>query len=182
MTIRFMAALGVATVFLGMAAAQGALGIFGEEEEAQPEGLDIRPGLYDVTITQTQTEYANGERIEQPPQSQSGQMCLKPEGDIVRAEDFKQPGCEVTVRDVDNVGVYFNMDCKNGGQEMGGIWKIGAGHMMKGYLSEHFYSLPDGRGASQTFYLSGGLHSQVDEVSASLRVEQQFEYAGECPG
>ncbi|WP_340691718.1 DUF3617 family protein [Hyphomonas sp.] len=181
MTIKFMATLGVAAALAGMAAAQGALGIFGEEEEVELEGLNIRPGLYDVTITQTQTGYANGERIEQPPQSQSGQMCVQPEGDILRAEAFNKPGCEVTVRDVDNVGVYFNMACKHGGQEMTGMWKIGAGHMMKGYLSEHYFSLPGGRAASQAFYVSGGLHSQVDEVSASLSVEQQFEYAGECP-
>ncbi|KCZ65931.1 hypothetical protein L53_01070 [Hyphomonas sp. L-53-1-40] len=181
MTIRFMAALGVAAALAGMAAAQGALGIFGETEEVELEGLNVRPGLYDVTITQTQSGYANGERIERPPQTQSGQMCIRPEGDLLRAEDFNRPGCEVDTRSVEVTGVYFSMSCNLGGQEMGGRWRIGVGHPTKISLERDYFVLPDGRMASSTFFVAGSLHSQEDEVSATLEVEQLFKYAGECP-
>lgn len=180
MTIRFMATLGVAAALAGMAAAQGALGIFDEVEA--PEAFDIRPGLYDVEITQTQSGYANGERIERPPQTQKGQMCLQPEGELVKPAHFTQPGCNVVVRSADIAAVYFTMNCKRGDQDMSGYWKMGKGQRMILSTDSYYFRLPDGRSAIQQFYVSGSLHSQEDQVQASLSIEQQFEYAGECPG
>lgn len=180
MTIRSMAALCAASALAGVAIAQSALGILGEG--AEPEGMDIRPGLYDVTITQTQSGYANGERIERPPQTQKGQMCMQPPGEMVKAEHFKQPGCEVEMRSADIAAVYFTMNCKRGDQDMTGYWKIGKGHKMTGSPMSDYYRLPDGRSATQQFYVSGTLHSEEDQVQASMDIEQHFMYAGDCPG
>lgn len=156
------------------------------QEEGNREGLVIRPGLYDVTMTQTTGAYisSKNESVEQPPETQAGQACLQPPGELVKAEHFNRPGCEITVKSIELSGIYYDMDCRLGGRDMGGRFTIQSGRLLNGFPTfdqADIFTLPDGRVAAQNFAATGSLTANEGAVQAWMRTETQYTYAGECP-
>ena len=153
-------------------------------QEDALEGMSIRPGLYDVTMTETRGAYVNDELVKAPPQSRSGQACLKPEKSMLKAEDFNRPGCEITKSTIEPSGIYYDMACSMGGPVMGGSFKVQAGRLVDGFLSYNtadYYRLPDGHAAAQNFAMSGKLQASQSEVLGWMDLEIQYIFAGECP-
>jgi len=170
-------ALAISTMSLGAVCAQ---------EEEKREGLIIRPGLYDVTITQTRGAYisSRNESVEQPPETQAGQACFQPPGELVKAEHFNRPGCEINVNSIELSGIYYDMNCRLSGRDMRGRFILQSGRLLNGFKTidqSDIFTLPDGRVAAQNFAATGSLNAQEGAVQAWMRTETQYTYAGECP-
>lgn len=152
------------------------------EAKKKPTNLTVRPGLYNVTVTQTNSAY-NGKDIVRPPaQVQKGQACIQPPGQIVEPKDYSHPGCEIKIGTSDSeITVRYSLTCMQGTQEYKGTFTLSPGDKSRLLAQSDFFKLPDGRRAFQEFYVDGNLRAEHGSGWANMNTNRQHSYVGECP-
>lgn len=173
MNFQSLAAIGFTLALVGTSQAQ--------ETPAEPAGLVILPGLYDVTVSQTNSAYVYGERTAQPTQTQSGQQCLELPNSLVLPKYFNKPGCTILVEESDSFHVAYKMNCQNGSQKFEGDFNISVGHWGRLTSLEDFTRLPDNRSAAKLFSVTGKLGTKTEHNEAYQESEMRYTYVGPCP-